>query len=113
MLLTHLTRNPTIRQRIINSCALSVLKPNNTINTVLSNKPLITTINLTMSTSSKYNFDFSSTQGRPITCKAAIAWEANKPLSVEDVIVETPKAGMAMISYCNIQQYIIILIFCG
>jgi len=34
-----------------------------------------------------------STEGQPITCKAAIAWEAGKPLSVEDVRVAPPKAG--------------------
>jgi S-(hydroxymethyl)glutathione dehydrogenase/alcohol dehydrogenase len=27
-----------------------------------------------------------------ITCKAAIAWEADKPLSIEDVEVSPPKA---------------------
>ncbi|KAL4399261.1 S-(hydroxymethyl)glutathione dehydrogenase [Malassezia pachydermatis] len=34
-----------------------------------------------------------STEGKTITCKAAIAWEANKPLSVEDVHVAPPRAG--------------------
>ncbi|KJE33935.1 S-(hydroxymethyl)glutathione dehydrogenase [Thalassospira sp. HJ] len=29
----------------------------------------------------------------PITCKAAIAWEAGKPLSIEEVQVAPPKAG--------------------
>ena len=28
-----------------------------------------------------------------ITCKAAVAWEAGKPLSIEDVQVAPPKAG--------------------
>lgn len=28
-----------------------------------------------------------------ITCKAAIAWEAGKPLSIEEVQVAAPKAG--------------------
>ncbi len=28
-----------------------------------------------------------------ITCKAAIAWEAGKPLSIEEVQVAPPKAG--------------------
>lgn len=34
----------------------------------------------------------SDTQGKTITCKAAIAWEAGKPLSIEDVEVAPPKA---------------------
>ena len=33
-----------------------------------------------------------STEGKTITCKAAIAWEAGKPLSVEDVEVLPPRA---------------------
>ncbi|KAG0211509.1 hypothetical protein BGX33_004288 [Mortierella sp. NVP41] len=33
------------------------------------------------------------TAGKPITCRAAIAWEAGKPLSVETVEVAPPKAG--------------------
>lgn len=32
-----------------------------------------------------------STQGTVITCKAAVAWEPGKPLSIEDVKVDTPK----------------------
>jgi len=35
----------------------------------------------------------STTAGKPITCKAAVAWEAGKPLSIEDVEVAPPKAG--------------------
>lgn len=35
----------------------------------------------------------SSTEGKTITCKAAIAWEANKPLSVEEVEVAPPAPG--------------------
>ncbi|XP_067645894.1 alcohol dehydrogenase class-3 [Eurosta solidaginis] len=34
----------------------------------------------------------SSTEGKVITCKAAIAWEAKKPLVIEDVDVAPPKA---------------------
>ena len=37
--------------------------------------------------------DFASTQGKVITCKAAVAWEPNKPLDVTDVQVDPPKAG--------------------
>lgn len=33
-----------------------------------------------------------STVGKTITCKAAVAWEAGKPLSVEEIQVEPPKA---------------------
>ncbi|CAM6089322.1 unnamed protein product [Calypogeia fissa] len=34
-----------------------------------------------------------STQGKVITCKAAIAWEPNKPLTIETVEVAPPQAG--------------------
>ncbi|GAB7365683.1 hypothetical protein MBLNU230_g7023t1 [Neophaeotheca triangularis] len=33
-----------------------------------------------------------STEGKTITCKAAVAWEAAKGLSIEDIEVEAPKA---------------------
>lgn len=32
---------------------------------------------------------FKATEGKPITCKAAVAWEAKKPLDVTDVQVCT------------------------
>ncbi|CAO1614381.1 unnamed protein product [Parajaminaea phylloscopi] len=35
----------------------------------------------------------SATAGKTITCKAAVAWEAGKPLSLEDIEVAPPKAG--------------------
>ncbi|KAJ8431701.1 hypothetical protein Cgig2_022323 [Carnegiea gigantea] len=35
----------------------------------------------------------ADTQGRVITCKAAVAWEPNKPLVIEDVEVAPPQAG--------------------
>ena len=34
----------------------------------------------------------SDTVGKTITCKAAVAWEAGKDLSIEDVEVAPPKA---------------------
>ncbi|KAK4492453.1 hypothetical protein RD792_003262 [Penstemon davidsonii] len=34
-----------------------------------------------------------ATQGQIITCKAAVAWEPNKPLVIEDVQVAPPQAG--------------------
>eukprot|EP00897_Mesotaenium_endlicherianum_P002378 jgi/Mesen1/2168/ME000152S01258 len=34
-----------------------------------------------------------STEGQVIICKAAVAWEAKKPLSIEDVEVAPPQAG--------------------
>lgn len=34
----------------------------------------------------------SETVGKPITCLAAVAYEAGKPLTVEEIIVEPPKA---------------------
>ena len=30
---------------------------------------------------------FKATEGKPITCKAAVAWEAKKPLDVTDIKV--------------------------
>ncbi|PSC68961.1 Alcohol dehydrogenase class-3 [Micractinium conductrix] len=35
----------------------------------------------------------ADTVGKPIQCKAAIAWEAKKPVEVTDVIVDPPQAG--------------------
>eukprot|EP00049_Salpingoeca_infusionum_P009221 m.152936 g.152936 ORF g.152936 m.152936 type:complete len:396 (-) comp14275_c0_seq1:3587-4774(-) len=35
----------------------------------------------------------STTVGQPITCQAAVAWEPNKPLSVETIQVAPPKAN--------------------
>ncbi|GAU27547.1 hypothetical protein TSUD_29800 [Trifolium subterraneum] len=35
----------------------------------------------------------ATTQGQVITCKAAVAWEPNKPLIIEDVQVAPPQAG--------------------
>ena len=32
-------------------------------------------------------------QGKPIECKAAVAWGPKQPLSVETVVVDPPKAG--------------------
>jgi S-(hydroxymethyl)glutathione dehydrogenase/alcohol dehydrogenase len=34
-----------------------------------------------------------STAGKPISCRAAVAWEAKKPLSIETIEVAPPKAG--------------------
>ena len=33
-----------------------------------------------------------STEGKPIQCKAAVAWEAGKDLVIEDIEVAPPKA---------------------
>lgn len=33
------------------------------------------------------------TAGKPITCRAAIAWEANKTLVIETIQVAPPKVG--------------------
>lgn len=35
----------------------------------------------------------SDTQGKTISCKAAVAWEAKKPLSIETVEVQPPRKG--------------------
>ena len=34
-----------------------------------------------------------ATAGTVITCKAAVAWEAKKPLVIEEIQVDPPKAG--------------------
>ncbi len=39
------------------------------------------------------SYDFSSTQGKTIKCKAAVAWEAKKPLDVCEIEVAPPKQG--------------------
>lgn len=51
-----------------------------------------------------------STEGKTITCKAAIAWEAGKPLSVEDVEVLPPRAHevrihIAFTGVCHTDAY--------
>lgn len=33
------------------------------------------------------------TTGKPITCKAAVAWKANEPLEVTDVVIAPPGPG--------------------
>ncbi|CAD6953721.1 unnamed protein product, partial [Tilletia laevis] len=35
----------------------------------------------------------SSTAGKPITCKAAVAWEADKPVTLETIEVGAPRKG--------------------
>ncbi|CUM63490.1 uncharacterized protein PRCAT00001066001 [Priceomyces carsonii] len=42
-----------------------------------------------------------STQGKTIKCKAAVAWEAGKPLSIEDIEVGAPKAHEVRIKVLN------------
>ncbi|KAJ2591164.1 hypothetical protein EV177_008923, partial [Coemansia sp. RSA 1804] len=32
-------------------------------------------------------------EGKPIKCKAAVAWKAGEPLSIEEIEVAPPKAG--------------------
>ncbi|KAL4855154.1 Alcohol dehydrogenase class-3 [Chlorella vulgaris] len=51
-----------------------------------------------------------STAGQPIECKAAIAWEANKPLEVATVVVDPPQAGEVRIkivatALCHTDSY--------
>jgi len=36
---------------------------------------------------------FEATQGQTITCKAAVAWEAKKPLDITDIQIAPPRAG--------------------
>eukprot|EP00466_Bigelowiella_natans_P004870 jgi/Bigna1/58338/fgenesh1_pm.77_\ len=35
--------------------------------------------------------EFEKTKGKPITCKAAVAWAANEPLKTETIVVAPPK----------------------
>ncbi|RKO99194.1 hypothetical protein CXG81DRAFT_14868 [Caulochytrium protostelioides] len=52
----------------------------------------------------------SEHEGRPITCRAAIAWECNAPLSIEEVEVAPPKQGEVRVritatSVCHTDAY--------
>ncbi|GJN22537.1 hypothetical protein PR202_gb10112 [Eleusine coracana subsp. coracana] len=52
----------------------------------------------------------SSTQGQVITCKAAVAYEPNKPMVIEDVQVAPPQAGEVRIkilftALCHTDHY--------
>jgi hypothetical protein len=40
---------------------------------------------------------FAATQGQVIKCKAAVAWEAKKPLDITEIEVAPPKAGINFI----------------
>lgn len=43
-----------------------------------------------------------STTGKPITCRAAVAWGPKEPLKTEDVVVDVPRAGEVRIKVlCN------------
>lgn len=46
-----------------------------------------------MSFSPDFIKDLKATMGQTITCKAAVAWEAKKPLDITDIQVAAPKAG--------------------
>ena len=50
------------------------------------------------------------TNGKTITCKAAVAWEAKKPLDIVDIQVDPPKAGEVRIKVC-FQNYNKIIFF--
>ncbi|XP_052825423.1 alcohol dehydrogenase class-3 [Octopus bimaculoides] len=54
----------------------------------------------------------ADTAGKPIKCTAAIAWEAKKPLSIEEVEVAPPKSGEVRIKVSIIIIIIIIIIKC-
>ena len=85
----------------------NLIKPIRRLNTIaLTNTLKYYTVRaVTMSQSTnQYNYDFTETQGKPITCKAAVAYEPKKPLTVEDVIVDIPKSGEVRIKilYCGV-----------
>ena len=52
----------------------------------------------------------AATNGKTITCKAAVAWEAKKPLDITDIQVAPPKAGEVRVKVggvradCNIDS---------
>ncbi|PVU98664.1 hypothetical protein BB559_001363 [Furculomyces boomerangus] len=53
-----------------------------------------------------------SYEGKTITCKAAVAWEAGKPMSIEDVEVAPPKANEVRIkithsSICHSDSHVL------
>ena len=41
----------------------------------------------------------TSSVGKPITCKAAVAYAPNKPLVVQNITVQAPKSGEGISSY--------------
>ena len=43
--------------------------------------------------STEFLDNLTATNGKTITCKAAVAWAAKKPLDVTDIQVEPPRAG--------------------
>jgi len=43
--------------------------------------------------SSEFMESLRATNGKTITCKAAVAWEVKKPLDVTDIQIDPPKAG--------------------
>ena len=51
-----------------------------------------------------------ATNGQTITCKAAVAWEAKKPLDVTDIQIAPPKAGEVRVKVTNTQ---IVINKCG
>ena len=51
------------------------------------------TKNFVRAMSSAFIDSLAATNGKTITCKAAVAWEAKKPLDITDIQVAPPKAG--------------------
>merc|ERR1711910_209877 len=52
-----------------------------------------TSRNTTLTMAATLIEEFMISEGKTITCKAAVAWEAKKPLDVTDIQVAPPKAG--------------------
>ena len=55
--------------------------------------------------SSAFIENLKATNGKTITCKAAVAWEAKKPLDVTDIQVAPPKAGEVRVKVRHEQMY--------
>ncbi|XP_034232529.1 alcohol dehydrogenase class-3-like [Thrips palmi] len=64
-----------------------------------------------------------TTAGKPIACRAAVCWEPHKPLSIEDVVVDPPRAGEVRVrmvaasicrtDLCAIEGHTIIMFYEG
>lgn len=69
--------------------------PSSTIQSLCKSKILRTALLLKaekLFNRSKRNIN-DMTEGKVITCRAAVAWAAKEPLSIEEIQVEPPKAG--------------------
>ncbi|XP_057741625.1 alcohol dehydrogenase 2-like [Arachis stenosperma] len=88
------------------SLLFQYLRSSSNSNNIIHNSKMI----LSSSSSLLLASNFSSTAGKVIPCKAAVAWEAGKPLVIEDVEVAPPQAKEVRInikysSLCHTDLY--------